>query len=204
MICNYYNFIFIDICKTAGTAINQSFIKKFKDDKEIKFKGKHHSIPNYTIAISSKITAEDIIKYRLFTVVRNPYDRIVSLYLWGSGTCYKKCKDFKEFVINVSNNKYKEYNRHRYRPQLHWLMDKNNNVVVDNILRYENLNEDFENLLIKFNIPLFKIKKTNTAFQKTGVNRKHYSYYYDQETKDIVTDLYQVDLDYFNYTFEDI
>ena len=53
-------------------------------------------------------------------------------------------------------------------------------------------------------IPNFKLIKTNTAEQRSGIIRKHYSYYYDEETKNMVTELYKDDLGVFNYCFENI
>ena len=201
---NYFKFIFIDICKTAGTSINRSFLANFPD---VDFEGYHHSIPNMVSgedcgAVCSYITQEDIELNSLFTVVRNPYDRLVSLYFWGKNNEYSECNTFKDFVINVINNKYTEYNQHRYKSQVHWISDINGKIVVDNILRFENLETDFEELLKKLKIPNFKLIKTNTAYQRSGIVRKHYSYYYDEETKNMVTEFYKDDLEAFNYCFE--
>ena len=202
---NYFKFIFIDICKTAGTSIIKSFIANFPDAD---FEGYHHSIPNMVcgagdVRTASYITQEDIELNTLFTVVRNPYDRLVSLYFWGKNLpMYSDCNTFKDFVINVINNKYTEYNQHRYKSQVHWISDVNGKIVVDNILRFENLETDFEELLKKLKIPNFNLIKTNTAYQMSGIVRKHYSYYYDEETKNMVTEFYKDDLEAFNYCFE--
>ena len=226
MKCEHYKFIFIDICKTAGSSINASFMENFP---KIKFEGKHHSIPNYTALPAhavvhswegennhipnyrmkpmgstkhawqpvngehytcSYVTKSDIDNYSLFAVVRNPYDRMVSQYLYGKlrGT-YQQCNSFKHFIRNIANNKYGEYNRHRYRTQLNWISDENKKVVVGRILRFEKLQSDFKHLLEELKIPQFKLQKINTAKDCTGQERIHYSYYYDK-SKDMVTGLY--------------
>ena len=100
MRCEELKLIFIGICKTGSTSIVDTFKKKYK------ITGKAHSIKNFTYKLDStitKITEDDFNNYKLFTVIRNPYDRIVSLWLWGQ-KIYRV--SFKEFVNNIYNNKY--------------------------------------------------------------------------------------------------
>ncbi len=106
--------LFIDITKTAGTAIIESFKHQYPD---FEFEGKHHSIPNFIAYGSciqddagkphegtcSAITPADLLEYSTFSVIRNPYDRMVSLWVWGCNTFYKT--SFDQFVENVAAGK---------------------------------------------------------------------------------------------------
>jgi len=215
MKCNHFNFIFIDICKNAGTSINASFQNTFPD---IEFEGKHHSIPNYTAAgfiaknksTCSAIDDKMIKEYSTFSVIRNPWDRIVSLYLWGAKRNQKDIEkleiwwsglSFSEFVYSLNECDHSEYNGHRYTTQLEWISNKNGEVVVNNLLMYENLQHDFSYLLIKLNIPHFNLMRLNTAKNKSGINRQHYSRYYNDDTKGIISQKYARDIEYFGYKF---
>jgi hypothetical protein len=215
MKCDKYKFIFIDICKNAGTSISASFVDQFPN---IIFEGKHHSIKNYT-AIghidSNKVTCSalnpDIINdYFLFSVIRNPWDRMVSLYLWGVNRNEKDSREleiwwrgysFEKFIKQVSENKHNEYNGHRYKTQLEWVSDHDSNILVDFFMMYENLDKDFSELLSKLNLPQFSLLKHNTAYSKSGQTRKHYSHYYNNLTAEIVSRKYAEDIKYFNYQF---
>jgi len=208
MKCEEQKFIFIDITKNAGTAIIKSFMKEYPHNN---YEGKHHSIPNFTSPINwpeaptcTHITEQDIEQNTLFTVIRNPWDRMVSLYFWGIKSWYFDCKNFKDFIRRANNNDYKEYNQHRYRRQIEWISNENGDIIVKNILFFENLQRDFDAFISsKIKIPNFKILKRNTAKQRSGIERKHYTEYYDKETIEIVAEKYAKDIEYFGYEFAD-
>ena len=223
MRCETLNILFIDICKTASTSIRQSFRKNLPT---YEFKGIHHSLPNFSaIGFNPKdgtlwtgtcnpVTELDLQTYRTFTVVRNPYDRLVSLYLcsYAIEKPNEKLRDqgvnfkmsFEDFVKEVRCNKRKWFTAHaghRHKPQLQWISDRTGKVRVEEIIRFENLDEDFYNLLEKWGIPQFKLKKINGAEYHTKKKRKHYRYYYNPVSKKIAEELYKEDLKYFNYEF---
>ena len=215
MKCDQYKFVFIDICKNAGTSINASFINQFPD---IVFEGKHHSIKNYTAighidadkVTCSALNSDIINDYFLFSVIRNPWDRMVSLYLWGANRSEKDSKEleiwwrgysFEKFIKGISENTHNEYNGHRYKTQLEWVSDDDNNILVDFFMMYENLDKDFSQLLHKLNLPQFSLLKHNTAYSKSGKTRKHYSHYYNNLTAEIVSRKYAEDIKFFKYQF---
>jgi hypothetical protein len=87
---------------------------------------------------------------------------------------------------------------------LDWLTDDDGNINVDFIGKYENLEDDFGKICKMIGIPILSLSHTNTAEMRTGEPRKHYSYYYDDELKDIIAKLYKKDIDYFNYDFKTV
>lgn len=201
--------LFIDITKTAGTAITESFRREFPN---YVFEGKHHSIQNFIaygshisddsgnthIGTCSVVTSTEIHSYNTFSVVRNPYDRMVSLWLWGCQDVYGP--NFDLFVSNVSNNKYKDFNRVRYRPQVEWISDVQGNVRVPHILRYEALADDFPKFLNKIGIEPFPLLVRNTALDMSKKKREPFqSYYTNESTRQIVEDIWAKDFEMFNY-----
>ena len=93
------NILYIDITKTAGMAITESFQVQFPN---YTFEGKHHSIQNFIahgsdivddfgrrlVGTCRVVTQHDLEDLHTFSVIRNPYDRMVSLWLWG---CQTEC-----------------------------------------------------------------------------------------------------------------
>lgn len=201
--------LFIDITKTAGTAINDSFRAHFPN---YLFEGKHHSIQNFIAHGSqivddagrphqgtcSMITEQELRDYFTFSVIRNPYDRMVSLWLWGCNSVYGQ--DFDLFVSNVASGKYQDFNRVRYRSQKEWISDAQGKIRVPYLLRYENLAQDFVTLQNKLGVEQFPLLVRNTALDKSKKPRQEFQRYYSSmTTRQTVETIWADDFDLFNY-----
>lgn len=208
------NIIFIWIPKTAGTSIWSHLVKqgnsvdklwiqpdKFKNQKIVTFG--HISIPSLlSQGIMSAYYFNNSFK---FAFVRNPWDRLVSLYYYfRSNRTYKKryistIKDFDFFCKNLHVPTIGFYNvkgLSQCNNQADWLLDKDGRLLVDFIGRFENLQEDYKKVcdIIGLKpIRLPHLKKTK---------RYHYSVYYNKETKQIIADRFKKDIGMFNYDFE--
>ena len=64
-------------------------------------------------------------------------------------------------------------------------------------IRFENLQEDFDTFCDKVNIPRQVLPHKNKS------DRKHYTEYYDTESRELVEELFAKDLEYFGYKFGD-
>ena len=154
------------------------------------------------ISLAHILIKRIIIIFFFFTVIRNPYDRLVSLYNWGSE--YHNNSTFEQFILNISKNYYKEFSGHRYKTQKEWISNDKGEIIVKNIIRFENINIDFNKILKKLNIPNFTIKNQNCRTRYEYLPTKHYSYYYNKTSINIVNKLYKDDLELFGYNFENI
>lgn len=150
---------------------------------------------------------ESVSEYFKFTFIRNPYERAVSdwMFLRGergdpnkniqSKTFLKylnRTGHFKE-MLTTRNDKRTRID-HTY-PQCDFIYDKNGNCLVDFIGRFENLQADFNTICDKIGIPRQKLPHEKKR------NYKHYTEYYDEETKQIVAQLYARDIELFGYIF---
>jgi len=133
--------------------------------------------------------------FKKFCIVRNPYDRMISAYhFMGYG------KTFREF-INWVHTELDNYYRRNIKPfvvilpQWEFVTDTNGNNCMDDILRFENLEEDFKRLKTKY-----KIKKRNLPHIN---HRTRYSpdimAYFDKSMGDKVNKMYYWDFEMFGY-----
>tara|TARA_R110001592_G_scaffold192795_14_gene439853 strand:+ start:12386 stop:13468 length:1083 start_codon:yes stop_codon:yes gene_type:complete len=161
-------------------------------------------------------------------MIRNPYDRVISLYYFGKsfwkykeGYDMPKYPNFNDWVESqfgpVSrlsqqemHNLFSEVRKqsewlpadnskwftlellHKtghlpnfYMPQFYFLTDNDNKIIVEDIIKLEDAKKDMTH-------------KGGTDVRPD----KHYSWHYNQKTYDIITNYYRMDLDHFNYEFE--
>ncbi len=182
------NFVFIHINKTAGTSIIKLTGKPFR---------KHLTVKNVIEVIGQKKWDE---AYK-FTVIRNPWDKVVSHYKFrikmNESKMAKKRIDFKDWVActyGEPKNKF-YYNRPQmFLPQVEWLKNNEGKIDIDKIIRFENLNEGINEVFKTLEIE-HKLQHLNRTY------RTNYRDFYDDQTKQIVTDWFHEDIKEFGYTF---
>lgn len=218
IISNKHKYIFFHLPKNAGTSISNklfeiedfSFLKKTlihalkiignkkkaynfffcKNDFKIKLFNSHSSVLQLEKIIHQKTFKE----YYKFGVIRNPFDRQVSRFLYFNKINNDfKYNTFKEFVLwDIESQK----NSYALK-QKKFLLNSSGNIGVNKILRFENLDNDFEELKIKLNLKL----KNSKLKKKNSTSNFNYREFYDSDTQKIVENFCKEDLDFFNYSF---
>ena len=197
------NTLFIHIPKTAGISVN-----KYLEYKSVIAKYKKFD-PLYLSIIKTKLpkhisyyhhTYNDIKDIysnfdKKFTIIRNPYDRMISEYFFRMSTCeWKKnenkthSEDLADFIPWFLNNE-KNFDNHKL-PQYQFIQGIEDKITI---LRFENLKEDFKNY---FN------EELNVNFKYGNYTRSKYQDYYTPQTKELVYNYYQQDFIQFNYNKE--
>ena len=190
--------IFIHIPKAAGVSVKRSIFGE-------NFQAGHHFLYKYELIFSKK----DFNNYFKFTIVRNPWDRLFSAYnfLSKGGLTdedhnwfqdnLSKYKDFDDFVKKWVNRK----NIYRYThfiPQYHYIRSSKRKIGVDFIGKLENIESDFIYISNKLNLGEINLKYINKTEGKAN-----YKKYYNEQTIQIVRQVYKQDIELFNYEFED-
>ena len=139
--------------------------------------------------------------YFKFSLVRNPWARAVSYFH------FKKHRKrlahdmtFGEFCNILSNgNDSSRINDVNFflhgRSALDFLCDETGNSTMDFIGTLENFQVDFDFICNKIGIPQKQLPHTFKT------KHKHYTEYYDDETKELVAEKYKKDIEYFDYKF---
>jgi len=136
--------------------------------------------------------------YTKFCVVRNPWDKTVSDYLWRTRSMVSP-PNFDEYLSNLFRGK----DLNGIIPNNHdnWNMytikDK---VCIDNVVRFENLSSDLDRVLnsqlgIGWDGWLPHAKKMNKKI------RPSYRKFYNKEQSQMLYDFYSKEINYFGYEF---
>jgi hypothetical protein len=120
-----------------------------------------------------------------FCVIRNPYDRLYSAFKER-----QYAPTFREFVRDLYTRR--EFPLH-CRPQ-HTFIYENGRLQIDRILRYEQLTNDLERLLIDFGYPLAVEPVEYASNHETS-----YVHYYDGPSIEAVNHLFEKDFLLFGY-----
>ena len=193
MIIHEKKTIFIHIPKTAGSSIETYCQCNF--GVHTIWGKRHKNIEEY-----KKNFFKEYNSYRKFTVVRNPYDRIISWYFFLKQTIdieldiKKKIKMENDFVNTVEDwikDPYGNKFTCKRVKKKHYILDTQCSFIDEtvDILKFENLNKELNKFFNK-EIKLPTINKSN---------HKHYLKYYNQETLDIVYERYKEDFERLNY-----
>jgi hypothetical protein len=198
IISHKYRFIFIHIPKTGGVSIFNSLLPYLgPNDISIDSEKRHtegKKIELFLSQIYGEEKAKEIWKnYFKFAFVRNPYDRVLSNYFYVRNTpehiAYKNYLDYKSFKDAIKNIAIG-------RPCYEYIIDDEGKIIVDFIGRFENLQEDFNIICDKLNLPKISLVHDNKT------NHKDYGEYYDKESRDIVDKRFKRDLEMFGYNFK--
>lgn len=180
---------FIHISRTGGTSLRRSPL----------YQNYHQS----SVLDHSKVIDNEDKGFFLYTIMRNPFDKMLSCYHCDNRQLPNPPDDlqFNDYVKIVTNNTSRtvELNQH-WAPQVWWLKNREGKIGVDYIGRTETLLKSVNEILeaIGADERLTEIGKENGSG-----NRAHYSRYYDDESIKCVESYYAEDLDFLNIKFEE-
>ena len=202
MISHTHKCIFVHIPKCAGTSIENLLTP---DVNWWLRKINHRSEQHLTIGEMKQNDEykKHLSAYFKFSVIRNPWSRFLSAFVFAKKEFRKTRCSFKKFCLNTQKNcpqkgSHKPYYRYIQTNQFDYLYDKENGkILVDFICRLENMQDDFNIVCDKIGISQQKLPHKNKS------EHKHYTEYYDDETKSIVAEKYAKDIEYFGYKFGD-
>jgi len=128
--------------------------------------------------------------YFTFSFVRNPWDRVIS---WIRYRDKRRNLYGGELTAQIIK-------RELSRPQMYkktyaMLLGFDNKVHMDFVGRFEANRQDFDVICDMIGIPRQKVPHEN----KTA--HRHYTEYYDDETREIVAHRFRRDIEYFGYEF---
>lgn len=187
--------LFLHIPKCAGVSVNNTLYGSL---------GAGHKPLDKVFVGLGPIEFRNVFK---FTIVRNPWDRLVSAYFFlrngGFGDRDRQFyqenlaefENFEDFVLNwLTPENIRLWNH--FRLQADFLSISNTEVDIDYLCFLESIDKDFQAIYDAKHWTRFKeLKRDNRS--------KHDDYrsYYTEKTKKVVEQVYQKDIELFGYDF---
>lgn len=174
--------------KCAGTSVRK---KALKDRILMK---KYHG-DAYAEAFSSLTEVEVMSMFR-FTLVRNPFDRVLSAYLYLRHLSHHSVpqKDFTSFVRDNLAVNGPSIDEHFVR--LHDKLMVGGQLIFNFVGKLENIQEDWVSISDAIGCSSI-LPEANVTKRKT----KDYKLYYDSKSREVVARIYQRELEDFDYDF---
>jgi hypothetical protein len=199
---------FIHITKTAGTAIEdigrENGVKWGRFSKvNIKYNrmmtrselNEFFHIPFCYVSNINELKK----KYDFFAIVRDPYDRCISEIYWWYQIILKEQKDMSLDELNNNICHYikdhKDVLYGHWIPQYKYIYDNTGVKLVDHVLKFEDLPNNFNQLMVKYNLKIKLdrvINKSNKAYSVKDLY---------PETLKLIETYYLVDFEKFGYNF---
>jgi len=190
-------FVFLRPIRHATTSIEvyyKALFRKTREPSKVWIRGPHRHSP-FVDLVGSYPRIKD---YDLVTVVRNPWDYLISCY-------YKFYKDkgWTEEEVKARFNTWirsKKYERQRAGDPKYYPL----NMGIDKfkfIIKYENLENDVKKLDGLFGLQGVA-EKNDISFphrRNRGTYRKSYEHYYDPYTAAVVREKYSDVIEHFGY-----
>ena len=101
-------------------------------------------------------------EYFKFTVVRNPYDRLVSIYKY-LGYCY--VMSFSDFINNEMTAQLNRNSARNYffKPQVDFLVNDKGDISVDEVVHLERISEQMPAIFSRFGVNMKSVPHVNAS-----------------------------------------
>ncbi|MDP6675577.1 MAG: sulfotransferase family 2 domain-containing protein [Gammaproteobacteria bacterium] len=142
---------------------------------------------------------------RLFTfsLVRNPWDRVLSMYHHRRKVRgIPQAMSFRDYVIELNCRNWGvegsifQYRWH-YFGSADYVCGANDEILVDFVGHFENRTEDIDRIASRIGAPGLG----DLTIQRASPSGQHYSRWYEQDTKDMIKAIYKRDIELFHYEF---
>jgi hypothetical protein len=215
VLCPRYKFAFVHIPRTGGTSVETALGGR---------KSIHHTPLEYINGHRDTLLPNGLgwelwNEYHTFTIVRNPFDQVVSLYefLKRGSELHKRNRlegvSFDSFVEQQHKRAMRFYNnsetlkRNSELPNFKceggvlwpWVCDWDHKIIVSQVLRFETLEQDFAKMCDIVGLPgPPELPHVNAANSRKGTE---YRNYYTADSRRLVAEMARHDMELFGYDF---
>lgn len=217
VICDDPAFLFIHVPKAAGTSVAGAFAhldlvrayKRLKDPAkrsawitakdipEAVFELEIHTPASH---IKSVLGADRFNALYRFAIVRNPWDMELSWYTYNAQTeaapHHKQVTGYADFSDYVRKHIAEHGSLLANGPQIKYVLDEDGAELVDDILRYEEIDQGFATVIERLGLTGIELDRFNQSYHAPWTEA------YTPETFELVKPIALADADAFGYPTE--
>lgn len=206
--------VFVHIPKTGGTSIEHALGMRGRHAREdrrkmigpimsddLKSNGfLSNFLQHLTLGEIRRVAAGgDLDEYLTFTIVRNPWDRMVSAYFRPDGDLLAQARAQGVELEGLSFRDFVEASmavRHAHlRPQFEYLIDSTGRIMVDMVGRFETLPRSFQRVCRRLGVR----RRLPAKYVSTARPSRDHRGHYDTRTWSLVAQRYARDVELFGY-----
>lgn len=218
-----YNFVFIHIPKNAGSTFENNYSAALPHGELLHFEhlntllgyerdpalGNHFTYQMICEMVTRHNIDLDLQQCFKFCVVRNPWERMVSLFehrlrkidRLTNGVPRNSPEDkallrrgFDAWLLNTKNVSDSVLTR---MPQLRWIQDAQGMGVCDTIIRIENYDDEIATVCERVGLPKIDLPRRNTS----GKDPHSYRDYFSPESREFISEHFAEDIREFGFVF---
>lgn len=200
-ISHKHKFIFLSKPRCASTSI-RTILDKYSDIFSTETLPFYHHVTACQLKRHFEQVGWDWDSYFKFITIRNPWDMLVSLYHFGK-------PDLNNLFYWEDQKNGEKYDPHHLMSFDEWVEKRNvtwhtlesftfdagGNSLVDYILKFEDLDNGVKHICEKLGLPRLNVPRTNPT------EHKHYRTYYNEKTKNKISETFHLDIRVGNYEF---
>lgn len=207
-ISHKHKFIFLSNPRCGSTSVRQ-MLAKYSDISSTSEYPYHHHTGARGLKNNFELNGWAWEEYTSITTIRNPWDRVVSIYHYGKrnpksvwNKLYSKASSFEEFVTmlpkfldkNVYSGGHKKAGQ-RGISIAEFAYSIDGEKLIDNILPIETIDDSLPSLVERLGLPNLQVPTVNAT--------KHESHrdYFNAETRAIIANIFSKDIEIGDYSF---
>ena len=211
IVSHQHKFIFVKTRKTAGTSL-EVFLEPlcgeqdvvtpvspaYHDNETVSHQPRNHEgYRNHAPAsvIRAQVGEDVWNRYYKFSVERNPWDKMVSMYWWRKFQ-YNSVDDFDSFCRKAVAQPDNVYTC----PSDFHFYTINDELCVDTVMQFETMMDDFSSVCE--HLGLGKVGTLPRAKSKIRKEKRHYSGYYNDALRQLIADRFHNEIELFGYEFK--
>lgn len=198
------SFWFVDIPRTSSTSIKHHLSRKYGSvfGKTGRKQGVIEGwVPDHTPAsvIRNQLGADVWDEMFTFTVVRNPWDRMLSMYRYRKQLgVIDEGLSFASYLKKLKSRDTEIFSYHgHYLSCMDFIKSDNGEVLVTKIVQFENRRAELKSISRAVGVPELR----SSALHLSRTRHQHYSNYFTAETRELIAELFEDDIRAFGYTF---
>ena len=201
---------FVDIPRTSSTALKQQLANRYGKlygKRGVRQGVQRGLVPDHTPAALMREQVGEELWQQLttFSIVRNPWERVLSLYLHRRGVDHDVDVAFEEYVERLHAHRTGkersdplfQYHGHDYGCS-DFLVEADGQLAVSRIVRFERRDQQLAELAREWRLGPLKGPRSRIGVTGHG----HYSRYYDAASRSRVESAFAEDVERWGYRFD--